>query len=63
MIYRYASQCSKMLLMMLPSLSPDVVVEYSLPTKENVGQYVIDDQRINVELEIDDELVVGHGIA
>jgi hypothetical protein len=28
MIYRYASQCSKMLLMMLPSLSPDVVVEY-----------------------------------
>jgi hypothetical protein len=28
MIYRYASQCSKMLLMMLPSLSPDAVVEY-----------------------------------
>jgi hypothetical protein len=28
MIYRYASQCSKMLLMMLPSLSPNVVVEY-----------------------------------
>jgi hypothetical protein len=27
MIYRYTSQCSKMLLVMLPSLSPDVVVE------------------------------------
>jgi hypothetical protein len=28
MIYRYASQCSKMFLMMFPSLLPDVVVEY-----------------------------------
>ena len=28
MIYRYASKCSKMLLMMLPSVSPDAIVEY-----------------------------------
>jgi hypothetical protein len=28
MIYRYANQCSKMLLMMLSSLSPDAIVEY-----------------------------------
>jgi hypothetical protein len=28
MIYSYANECSKMLLIMLPSLSPDVVVEY-----------------------------------
>ena len=28
MIYRYVSQCSKMLLMMFPSLLPDAIVEY-----------------------------------